>query len=140
MNRRKFLTVGASAALVSMGGCAGFPRGDSAPEYPGGSLYLYNTSRSAQTVVVTTIDHSPPKTFETTVPAGETVVQPEFVSAPPGTVVTIAARIGEDGEQKPFEFLPSGGGDGSDAPPEYARFTITNAVEASAEWTAREGT
>ncbi len=114
--------------------------GDSAPEYPGGTLWVYNTSQSDLSITVTTVDHSPSATLETTIPAGETVIRREFISTAPGTAATLAARIGDDGEQKTFEFLPDGGGDESDAPPEYARLTIENAVEASAEWTAREGT
>lgn len=140
MNRRQFLTLGASGGVLSITGCIGFPMGDSTPEYPGGTLLVSNTSRSELSVTITTVDYSPPMTLETTIPSGELVILREFVSTSPGTVVTLAARIGDEGEPKEFEFLPNGGGDESDAPPEYARLTIQNAVEESATWTAREGT
>lgn len=140
MNRRQVLATGSTVAVLSLAGCPGLPTDDSAPDYPRGSLYVYNTSESALSVAVWTVDRSPRRTRETTVPAGEHVVVREFVSASPGTAVTLAARIGDDGEPTRFEFLPNGGGEGSDAPPEYARLTVRNAVEESATWTAREGT
>ncbi|NHN42749.1 hypothetical protein G9C85_14075 [Halorubellus sp. JP-L1] len=140
MNRRRFVATASSVAVLATSGCSRLSPSNSAPEHPGGSIYLSNTARSELTVTVSTVDYEPAKSLETTVPSGEHVVQPEFVSAAPGAAVTVAARIGDDGDRLPFEFLPAGGGDGSDAPPEYARLSIRNAVEASAEWTARPGT
>lgn len=137
MHRRRFLTTAGSSSAVALAGCLSFPRGDSAPEYPRGSLYVYNTSQSAITVAVETVGHDPPASVETTVPAGEHVVEREFVTADPGETVTLTARIGETGETT-FEFLPAGGESGDS--PEYARLTIRNAVEESAEWSARQGT
>ncbi|MCD2204504.1 hypothetical protein [Halobacterium sp. KA-6] len=98
---------------------------------------MYNTSQSAITVAVETVNHDPPASIETTVPSGEHIVEREFVTADPGTTVTLAARIGETGETT-FDFLP--GGDESGDSPEYARLDIRNAVEISAEWSARKGT
>ncbi|MFT4920843.1 MAG: hypothetical protein ACI8XM_000034 [Haloarculaceae archaeon] len=137
MHRRRFLTAVGGTTAVAVSGCLSFPRGDSAPEYPRGSLYVYNTSQSSITVAVETVDHDPPASVETTVTAGEHIVEREFVTADPGTTVTLAARIGETGETT-FEFLPAG--DDSGDSPEYARLTIRNAVEESAEWSARKGT
>lgn len=130
MNRRRFLAGGGGICASMLGGCSSL-RGDSAPEYPGGTLWIYNSYRSDVEVAVTTIDHTPKATAETTVPAGETLIRREFVTAEPGESVTLAARV-NDGDRLTFAFLPGGT---DDATPEYARLDIATPVSAS--WSAR---
>lgn len=130
MNRRRFLAGGVGVSGTILGGCS-FPRGDSAPEYPGGTLWLYNSYRSDVKVTVTTVDHTPKATAETIVPAGETLIRREFVTAEPGESATLASRV-NDGDHLTFEFLPAGT---DDATPEYARLNIETPVSAS--WSAR---
>lgn len=130
MNRRHFLTGGVGLGAAMLAGCS-FPRGDSAPEYPGGTLWIYNSYRSEVEIAVTTVNHAPEASVETTVPAGETVIRREFVTAESGEAVTLAASV-DDGDRLTFEFLPAGTGD---ATPEYARLDIE--TPASASWSAR---
>lgn len=141
MNRRRFLAAaGGGLGLAVLSGCTGFLEtdGNETPEHPGGTLVVENTGNSSLTVSVWVVEERFSGTLDTTVEGGATVVEREFVTASAGDVVTLAARIGDEGEPTTFEFLP-GGGEG-DAPPEIARLSVENAVEASATWTASEGT
>lgn len=130
MNRRRFLADGTGLGAAILAGCS-FLRGDAAPEYPGGTLWIYNSHRSDVEIAVTTVDHTPEASVETTVPAGETLIRREFVTAESGEAVTLAARI-DSGDRLTFEFLPAGT---ADATPEYARLDIDTPV--SANWSAR---
>jgi hypothetical protein len=76
--------------------------------------------------------------LDTSVTGGETLTRREFVTAESGDVVTLVAQLGSEGDPIEFQFLPAGG-DG-DSPPEVARLTFENAVEANATWTAISGT
>lgn len=140
MHRRKYITaLGGSLALVSLSGCAGIlpTSSDDDPEHPGGTLVVENTADSALGVTVSIVQRDDSPQVETDVPAGETVTEREFISAPEGEVVTLSAVIGDDGDPTTFDFLPGGG---EDAPPEVAQLSIENSVEESATWTARPGT
>lgn len=113
-----------------LAGC-NFPRGSSAPEYPGGTLWIYNSYRSDVEIVATTVNHAPEASVETTVPAGESLIRREFVTAESGEAVTLAAHV-DGGDRLTIEFLPAGT---SDASAEYARLDINTPVSAS--WSAR---
>jgi hypothetical protein len=137
MNRRRFLTtLGATAALVSTGGCV---MGDSipGPNYPGGTLSLYNTAESDLSVTVTAVEYSPATTLEVELPAGSTETYREFVSASPGTAVTLRARAETSEGWTRFSFLPSGG-DESDTPPQYVQLDILG-VGGGLDWSASDG-
>lgn len=141
MNRRQFLaSLGGSLVPFSLTGCAGvFPTGDDETgEYPGGSLLIENTGDSQLEVSISVVEERFTASLDTSVPAGETVVERSFVTASAGEVVTLAAQIGSEGDPTTFEFLPAGGEDTT--PPEVARLSITNAVEDSTTWTATQGT
>jgi hypothetical protein len=105
--------------------------------YPGGTVVLENTGNDPVSVSVATESDQYTASLDTSVAAGETVVRREFVTAERGDVVTLVAQLGQTGDEILFQFLPAGGGD--DAPPEVARLTFENAVEAGASWTATSG-
>jgi hypothetical protein len=127
VHRRQFLAGLGTGSLLAAAGCSGDP------DRPGGTLVVENRYDRAVSVTVTATGRS--ARFERSVDAGGTAVDPAFVAADPGEVVTLAARIGDEATPAPatFEFLP-GGGDGT--PPELARLTVQNPVEAAATWTA----
>jgi hypothetical protein len=137
MNRRRFLaTVGAIASLAFTAGCMG----DSipGPNYPGGTLWLHNTAEADLSLTITTVDQSPKATLEVELSAGSGEAYRQFVSAPLGSAVTLRARVETSEKWTTFEFLPSGGGDGSDTPPQYARLDILG-VDGGLDWSAWEG-
>ncbi len=106
------------------------------PNYPAGTLWVYNTSKSDLSVRVTTVDHSPSATFERVVPSTETEVHEAFVSAPAGNAVRLTARVetfAEDGLS--FSFMPGGSGD--ETPPQYARLHIPGS-DGEVGWQTRE--
>ena len=123
---------------MSISGCLGFlPTDDgTSPEYQGGTVVIENIGSRSVRVSVETVEDAYSASFETTVQAGETVVRREFIAASRGAAVTLAAQLGPDGDPTTFEYLPNGG---EDTPPEVARLTIENDVEASATWTATTG-
>lgn len=140
-SRRQFLrTVGVSTAVATCG-CLGSVAPDEdvpGPDYPSGTLWLYNTSKSDLSVTVKTADHSPSATFENVVRSGETEIRREFVSAPPGTTVTLKAHVQSFAEDWiSFSFMPSGGGSKSDTPPQYARLHIPGS-DGEVDWQSRE--
>ncbi|WP_229125061.1 hypothetical protein [Halapricum desulfuricans] len=141
MRRRRYLgTIGAVLGSVSSAGCMGLAplgHGNESPEYPGGTLVVENTDQAAVDVSVTASPEEYDASLDTTVGDGEILVRREFVTAERGDVVTLAAQLREEGVPIEFQFLPAGG-DG-DSPPEVARLTVKNAVEASATWTATKG-
>jgi hypothetical protein len=143
MRRRRYLgMIGSVLGSASVAGCAGLvPLGDGngAPEYPGGTLIIENTGETAVTVSVTVTPNKYDSSLETSVSGGETLIEREFVTAERGDVVTLAALLGDEGDPVEFEFLPAGG-EGEDTPPEVARLTFENAVEASVTWSATGGT
>ena len=142
MHRRRFL--GAISGVLGsaiLAGCTGLvPLGNESesPEYPGGTLLIENTGTTDVTVSVTADPAKHDASLDTSVAGGETLVRREFVSAESGDVVTLTAQLGSDGEPVEFQFLPAGGDGGT--PPEVARLTFENAVEANATWTASGGT
>lgn len=141
MRRRQYLAmISGSLSLLSLSGCTSFlPTGnDDDPNYPGGTLVIENTGENDVDLSVSVVEEEFSASLDTTVPAGETSIEREFVIASEGDIATLTAQIGDEGEPTTFEFLPAGGED--DAPPEVARLTIENAVEESASWTATEGT
>lgn len=142
-SRRRFLTtIGVSTAIATCG-CTGLFTSDDdddvpGPNYPSGTLWVYNTSKSGLSVTVTTVDHSPSATFEKVIPSGDTEIRHEFVSAPTGTTVTLKARVesfAEDGIS--YSFMPSGGGSENDTPPQYARLHIPGS-DGEVNWQSRE--
>jgi len=139
VQRRRYLRATAGClGAVSLAGCAGIlPTGDQGPEYPGGTLLVENTGDSSVPVSVQTKLDQYDASLHTEVAAGETTVRRAFVTAEQGDIVTLEARLGETGDRMRFQFLPAGG---DDSPPEVARLTFENAVEASATWTATSGT
>lgn len=139
LNRRRFLaTVGSCLGIASVAGCAGVvPTGGDSPDYPGGTIVVENTGETSLAVSITVVEDEYDAEVNATVSAGETLVRREFVTADDGDIVTLAARLGDSGDPTTFQFLPAGGTD--DAPPEVARLTVENAVEASATWTAIGG-
>lgn len=142
MDRRRFLiSSGVSATLFSTSGCVLSPTTDDVPgpDYPGGTLRIYNTAKSDLSVTVTTVDHSSRASLETTVPAGETEIHREFVTASAGTSVTLKARVETAESWTRFTFMPNGGGGESDAPPHYAFLHIIGSG-GGVEWSAREAT
>lgn len=141
-SRRRFLTTVGVGALGVAGGCLDFPMSDEegvpGPEYPSGTLWIYNTAKSDLSVTVETVDRSPAATFERVVESGETAIRREFVSAPAGTTVTLRASVETFAEEwLSFSFAPRGGGPESDAPPQYARLHVPGA-DGEVDWQARE--
>jgi hypothetical protein len=141
MHRRRF-----AGAIISVLGSASFAGCTSLnplenesdrPNYPGGTLVVENTGTSSVQVSVTADPERDNASLNTTVASGETVVRREFVTAGSGDVVTLTATLGSEGEPIEFQFLPAGGDD--DTPPEVARLSFENAVEASATWAATQG-
>jgi hypothetical protein len=138
MNRRRFLyAIGWCLGTAALSGCAGIVGEDPNATYPGGTVVLENTGNDPVSVSVATESDQYTASLDTSVAAGETVVRREFVTAERGDVVTLVAQLGQTGDEILFQFLPAGGGD--DAPPEVARLTFENAVEAGASWTATSG-
>jgi hypothetical protein len=140
MHRRGVLAgLGGVLGVVPVAGGTGVdaPNSTDTPGYPGGTLVVDNAGSSALQVSVTTPAENRSASLDTTVEPGATTVRHAFVTAADGEVVTLAAQIGGDGDPTTFEFLPAGGEDGT--PPEVARLTIQNAVEASAAWAATTG-
>jgi hypothetical protein len=139
MQRRRLLRgVGGCLAALSLAGCAGaLTGGYQDPEYPGGTLVVDNSGDGSVRVSVSTKLDQYTASLDTTVPGGETIVRREFVTAEQGDIVTLKALLGETGETLSFQFLPGGS---EDHPPGVARLTFENAVEASANWTAIDGT
>jgi hypothetical protein len=142
MHRRQY--VGAMTAVLgstSVAGCTGLLPSwneSESPEYPGGTLVVENTGEMAVNVSVTVTTDGYDASLDASVAGGETLVRREFVTAESGDIVTLAARLGSEGEPIQFQYLPAGG-DG-DSPPEVARLSFKNAVEASTTWTAIPGT
>ena len=142
-SRRRLLTTIGVCPAIATSGCTGLLTSDDdddvpGPDYPSGTLWVYNTSKSDLSVTVTTVDHSPSATFEDVVPSGETEVREGFVSAPAGTTVTLKARVesfAEDGISS--SFMPSGGGSENDTPPQYARLHIPGS-DGEVNWQSRE--
>lgn len=141
MRRRQYFgAISAVLGSASFVGCTGLvPLGNESenPEYPGGTLLIENTGQMAVNVSVTATPDEYDASLDASVAGGETLIRREFVTAESGDVVTVAAQLGGEGEPIEFQFLPAGG-DG-DSPPEVARLTFENAVEASASWTAIRG-
>ena len=139
-SRRDFLTTVGVSTVVATCGCTGLYShdGGGGPNHPSGTLWVINTSKSALSVTVTTVDHSPAATFEAVVPSGKSESRNEFVSAPAGTTVTLKARVETFAEEwLSFSFMPSGGGSESDTPPQYARLHIPGA-DGEVNWQSRE--
>ena len=141
-SRRRVLTAVGVGALGVTTGCLDGPlSGDEdvpGPEYPSGTLWIYNTAKSDLSVTVETVDRSPAATFERVVESGETAIRREFASDPAGTTVTLRASVETFAEEwLPFSFVPRGGGPESDAPPQYARLHVPGA-DGDVEWQARE--
>jgi hypothetical protein len=144
-SRRRFLTtIGVSTALSTCG-CIGLfapeePGDVPGPNYPSGTLWAYNTSKSDLSVTVTTVDHSPSATFEEVVPSGDTEIRETFVSAPAGTTVTLEARVESFAENgTSYSFMPGGGGSENDIPPQYARLHIPG-TDGEVNWQSRDAT
>ena len=139
MRRRQYLvTIGFVLGSTSVTGCTGLiPLGkeSASPEFPGGTLIIENTGSTAVDVSVTVRTDGYDTSLDVSVSGGKTLLRREFVTAEKGDIVTLAALLGNDGDPIEFEFLPAGG-ESEDAPPEVARLTFENAVEASATWTA----
>lgn len=137
MDRRQYLTAaGAAISTVALAGCSG-SSDDEPMERPGGTLVIENVGDDALEVAVDVEAEKYDASVDRTIPAGETFVDESFVTGLYGESVTLVALIGDDGEGKPFEFLPSGS---DDSPSEVARLTVESEVEASATWRATEGT
>lgn len=142
-SRRRFLTTIGVSTAVGTCGCTslGTPETDDdipGPNYPNGTLWVYNTSTSDLSVTVATVDHSPSATFENVVPSGETEIREEFVSAPAGTTVTLKARVESFAEEWIFfSFMPSGGGSANDISPQYARLHIPGS-DGEVNWQSRK--
>lgn len=138
MDRRRYLyALGGCLGAASLSGCTGIVDEDPNPAYPGGTIVLENTGNNSVPVSVATKLGQYTASLDTSVAGGETVVRREFVTAEQGDIVTLIAQLGQTGDEIRFQFLPAGGGD--DAPPEVARLTFENAVEAGATWTATSG-
>ena len=140
MRRRRYIrATGGCFGAVALSGCAEvLPSGGRDPEYPGGTLIVENTGDNPVRVAVRTKLDQYDAALETAIAGGAVIVRRAFVTAEPGKIVTLEAQLGETGEPISFQFLPAGGGD--EYPPEVARLTFENAVEASATWTATSGT
>jgi hypothetical protein len=142
MNRRRYLgTISAVLGSTSVTGCTGLvPLGNESesPEYQGGTLIIENTGEGVVNVSVTVSPDEFGTSLDVSVSGGETLIRREFVTAERGDVATLAAILGSKGNPIKFQFLPAGG-EGEDSPPEIARLTVKNAVEASATWSATSG-
>lgn len=142
MRRRRYLgAIGSVFGSASVAGCTGFVplgNGSERPEYPGGTLIIENMDETVVNVSVTVTPDEYDSSLDSSVSGGETLIKREFVTAERGDVVTLAALLGNEGDPVTFEFLPAGG-DSEDTPPEVARLTFENAVEASATWSATSG-
>jgi len=144
-SRRRFLaTAGVSTATETCGWTVfSSPDEDDeapGPTYPGGTRVAYNTSTSDLSVSVTTVDHSPPATFEQVVPSGDSERRERFVSAPSGTTVTLNAHVesfAADGIS--YSFMPSGGGSETETPPQYARLHVPGS-DGEVNWQVRATT
>jgi hypothetical protein len=99
---------------------------------------LLRLDETAVDVSVTVSPDGYDSSFEGSVPGGETVVREKFVTVESGDVITLVARLGDEGDPVEFEFLPAGG-DSRNVPPEVARLKFETPVEASATWTAITG-
>jgi len=138
LSMRRYLSApGECLGTAALSGCAGIVGEDPNAIYPGGTVVLENTGNDPVSVSVATESDQYTASLDTSVAAGETVVRRAFVTAERGDVVTLVARLGQTGDEIPFQFLPAGSGD--DAPLEVARLTFENAVEAGATWTATSG-
>lgn len=138
MQRRHYLTAVAAGVAGGVAGCIDrLPGGTDGPAYPGGTLVVENTGDATVGVTVTASPEAFQASLDTDVEGGATVVRRAFVTGEPGDIATLSARLGETGDPLSFQFLPAGS---ADAPPEVARLTFENAVEASATWTATRGT
>lgn len=138
MQRRRYLTTVATGLAGGVAGCVDrLPGGENEPSYPGGTLVVENAGDASVRVTVTATPDAFEATLDTDVAGGATVVRRAFVTGDPGDIATLEARLGETGDPISFQFLPAGS---DDAPPEVARLTFENAVEASATWTATRGT
>lgn len=139
-SRRRFLTTVGVSTTVATCGCTGLFTSDDdvpGPNYPSGTLWVYNTSQFDLSVTVTTVDHSSPATFEEVIPSGDTEIRDEFVSAPAGSSVTLKARVESFAEDSiSFSFMPNGGGPEDDTPSQYARLHIPGA-DGDVNWQAR---
>lgn len=135
--RRRAVLGGVAAIVVS--GCLGvLPDSEQGgPQYPGGTVVVEHTGSTPAQVTVRMTDPDQRVVVDTTVDPGTTVVRRRAVTVSTGTVVTLAADLGDGGDPISFEFLPSGT---TTAPPEVAVLTIQSDVTASAEWTATAGT
>ncbi|WP_262177124.1 hypothetical protein [Haloarcula laminariae] len=141
-SRRQVLTTIGGSTAVATAGCAGLFSSDDdsvpGPEYPGGTLWIYNTAKSDLAVTVKTVDYSPSATLQKVVPSGDTEIREAFVSAPAGTSVTLKARVESFAEEwLSFTFLPSGGGTETATPPQYARLHIPG-TDGEVNWQTRE--
>ncbi|WP_158855384.1 hypothetical protein [Halorhabdus sp. CUG00001] len=139
-DRRQFLTaVGSALGVASILAWSGPGVLDGTePTHPGGTVVIENVANQSVRVSITVLEDDCEAALETTVPGGETQVYREFVAAEAGTVLTLAAHLGDSGSPKTMEFLPAGGE--TNAHPEVARLTIHNAVEGDADWIVEPGT
>lgn len=128
MKRRVFIA--GAGGLAAAAGCVGRNRSGG---YPGGTVVVESEADDSLSVSVTAPGRS--ASLSATVSPGERVVRRAFVTAEAGESVTLRALLGADGDPIDFDFLPAGSGT---APPEVARLSVKNAVEASATWTATE--
>jgi hypothetical protein len=101
-------------------------------------VVVENTGDAPVEVSVETKPDEYDASLDTEVSGGETIVRREFVTAEQNDIVSLRALLGETGDRISFQFLPAGSRDNS--PPEVARLTFENPVEASATWTATRGT
>lgn len=111
MHRRQYLVVSSSAlGATSLSGCGGvLPTANGGtPQYPGGTLVTENTGDASVHVSATVAEDQFSASLDTIVPAGETVVEREFVTASEGEVATLQAQLEDEGEPTAFEFLPGG--------------------------------
>lgn len=138
VSRRSVLAGVAGVGIGVTPGCLGvLPAPDtSEPVYPGGTLRIQHTGSSPLAVHVEVLESGYSAEYDAELDAGAIVVREAFVTAEEGTVVTLAARLGPDGDPTTFEFLPGGG---VETPPEVAILTVENEVEASAIWKATAG-
>lgn len=141
--RRRYLaTVGVSTTTATCG-CTVFssPAEDDkvpGPNYPSGTLVVYNTSKSDLSISATTVDYAPPATFEQVVQSGDPEIRKTSVSAPSGTTVTLKAHVesfAEDGIS--YSLMPSGGDSENNTPPQYDQLHILGS-DAEVNWQARE--
>jgi hypothetical protein len=112
--------------------------GGDEPEHPGGTVVLENRGEAQEAFNVDPVGGAVAEPIDDhRLKGGETAVHERYVTAEPGTAVTLEGwfTFGRD-EEKPVEFYPAGA-DGQ--PPQVAHMILSNAVSVAWRWETAAG-